>query len=57
VGKTKRKHLTVYLDPDKFAQLIELATSTRIPRTVLAREAIDDLLTKYGTPKALNRKL
>ncbi len=50
-GKTKRAFETVYLDHDKLALLKQLATDTRIPRAVLAREAIDDLLMKYKVLK------
>ena len=49
--KTKRAFETVYLDHDKLDLLKKLATDTRIPRAVLSREAIDDLLIKY---KVLN---
>src|ERR1043166_9574489 len=39
---------TLYLEPDKAALLDELAAETRIPKAVLLREAIDDLLAKHG---------
>jgi predicted transcriptional regulator len=52
MGKTKRAFETVYLDPEKLDLLKKLATDTRIPRAVLAREAIDDLLIKYRVLKA-----
>jgi hypothetical protein len=48
VGKTKRKQENVYVDHDKYALLVQLAKQTRIPRTVLWREALDDILVKYG---------
>jgi Ribbon-helix-helix domain len=48
VGKTKRQHENVYVDHDKYAALLQLAKRTRIPRAVLWREALDDLLEKYG---------
>jgi hypothetical protein len=48
MGKTKRAFQTVYLDQDKFELFKKLSTETRIPRSVLAREAIDDLLIKYA---------
>lgn len=51
MGKTKRTRDAVYLDPDKFSLLAELAHRTRIPRAVLLREAVDDLLSKYGALK------
>lgn len=48
VGRTKRKAENVYVDHDKYAVLVQLAKLTRIPRAVLWREALDDLLKKYG---------
>jgi len=56
VGKTKRKQEGIYIDHEKFALLVRLSTQTRIPRSVLWREALDDLLTKYGTLKRNRRK-
>jgi hypothetical protein len=52
MGKTKRAFETIYLDPEKLDLFKKLATDTRIPRAVLAREAIDDLLIKYKVRKA-----
>jgi predicted transcriptional regulator len=52
MGKTKRTIETLYLDQDKLDLLKTLAEQTRIPRAVLAREAIDDLLVKYKVLKA-----
>jgi hypothetical protein len=54
--KTKRAFETIYLDHEKLALLKKLAKDTRIPRAVLAREAIDDLLVKYEVLKATKRK-
>ena len=48
MGRTKRSVEVAYLDPDKHALLKQLARQTRIPKTVLVREAIDDLLVKHG---------
>ena len=42
---------SLYLEPDKAELLDELAADTRIPKAVLLREAVDDLLTKYGKLK------
>jgi len=39
---------TIYLEPDRAALLDELAIETRIPKAVLLREAVDDLLMKHG---------
>lgn len=38
----------LYLEPEKAARLEALAKQTRIPRAVLLREAVDDLLDKYA---------
>jgi hypothetical protein len=52
-GMTARKqHLqTIYLEPEKAALLGDLAATTRIPKAVLLREAVDDLLAKHGKLK------
>ena len=39
---------TLYLDPPKHEALKRLAAETRRPRSVLLREAVDDLLRKYA---------
>jgi hypothetical protein len=41
----------LYLEPEKATLLNQLAASTRIPKAVLLREAVDDLLLKYGVLK------
>lgn len=57
MGKTKRKQETIYIDHEKFDALVELSKKTRIPRSILWREALDDLLTKHGVNvKAARRK-
>lgn len=56
MGKTKRKQETIYIDHEKFALLVELSKQTRIPRAVLWREALDDLLAKHGGVGAKRRK-
>lgn len=38
----------MYLTPEQFADLNRLSEQTRIQRSVLVREAIDDLLKKYA---------
>jgi predicted transcriptional regulator len=38
----------IYLEPEKAGLLDELAMDTRIPKAVLLREAVDDLLIKHG---------
>lgn len=39
---------SLYLDPHAASQLDELAKETRIPQAVLLREAVDDMLYRYG---------
>ena len=38
---------SLYLEPEKAELLDQLAKETRILKSVLLREAVDDLLTKY----------
>jgi predicted DNA-binding protein len=42
---------SLYLEPAKSTLLDQLSDETRIPKAVLLREAVDDLLVKY---KVLN---
>lgn len=42
---------TIYLEPEKAELLDGLSTQTRVPKAVLLREAVDDLLLKYGMPR------
>ena len=56
MGKTKRSVEVAYLDPEKLRLLKVLAGETRIARTVLVREAIDDLLVKYRLLKPAKRR-
>jgi predicted DNA-binding protein len=50
---TRNKHLqSLYLEPEKALLLDQLAAETRIPKAVLLREAVDDLLVKYRKLKA-----
>jgi predicted transcriptional regulator len=55
MGKTTRPGILANLDADKLDNLNELAARTRIPRSVLMREAVDDLLTKHEPKKARKR--
>ena len=55
MGRTKRKFETIYVDHEKFEQLRQLAKTTRIPRAVLWREALDDLLTKHKVSQEKQR--
>jgi len=39
---------SLYLEPEQSRLLDELAAETRVPKAVLLREAVDDLLSKHG---------
>jgi predicted transcriptional regulator len=56
MGKTGRKSETIYVDEEKLEQLRQLARMTRIPRAVLWREALDDLLKKHEVPQEKQRE-
>jgi hypothetical protein len=47
MGKSHRPAVLAHLDEEKLALLDELSAMTRIPRAVLIREAVDDLLEKH----------
>jgi predicted transcriptional regulator len=47
MGKTKLTGILLNLEPEKAEALSALASKTRIARSVLMREAIDDLLAKH----------
>lgn len=53
---TKRIPILMHLDPDKADQLKKLAADTRIARSVLLREAIDDLLAKHSRRTSRGKK-
>jgi predicted DNA-binding protein len=46
---------SIYLEPERAKALDALATQTRIPKAVLLREAVDDLLQKYKVLKPKRR--
>lgn len=56
------KQIAVYLFPEEKATLDRLHTITRVPRTVLLREAVADLFAKYDhllterKPKARSKR-
>jgi predicted transcriptional regulator len=54
---TKRLKIlqSLYLDPDRTAMLDELAADMRLPKAILLREAVDDLLVKYRMLKPNKR--
>ena len=47
---------SIYLEPEKAALLDELAAESRILKSVLMREAIDELLAKHRKLKPPKRK-
>jgi len=51
MGKTKLTGILVHLQPEKAKALKALSLETRIPRSALVREAVDDLLAKHGKLK------
>ena len=51
MGKTKLKHHSVYLSTDRHELFVSLSKQSRIAQAVLLREAVDDLLRKYGLLK------
>jgi hypothetical protein len=51
---TKKHQQLILLEPEQAALLDELAAETRIPKQVLLREAVTDLLTKYGKGEKLD---
>jgi hypothetical protein len=55
MGKTKRAIESLYLDHDKLELLKQLAIETGIPRSVLLRMAVDDLLRKHKILKPPKR--
>ncbi len=50
---TKKHQQLILLEPEQATLLDELATQTRIPKQVLLREAVTDLLVKHGKGKQL----
>lgn len=56
MGKTKRLAVAIYVDHEKYALLSEYSRETGIPRAVLWREALDDLLVKRKVMKRSETK-
>jgi len=49
---TRKLHAQpLYLEPEKAELLAKLSADTRIPKAVLLREAVDDLLVKHKAMK------
>jgi predicted DNA-binding protein len=57
VPTSKPKQAAAYLKPETEELFRELAKKTRISRSELVREAIDDLLKKHGMLKTDRRKV
>jgi hypothetical protein len=55
MGKTTRHQQALYLDHEKAALLDALAKESGIPRAVLLRDAVDDLLVKFKKLKPPKR--
>jgi predicted transcriptional regulator len=53
---TKRTAQLMHLDPDRVKLLKALAVERRLPKSMLMREAIEDLLIKYGKLKPPRNK-
>jgi hypothetical protein len=56
MGTAMKHQQPLYLEPEKAELLNQLHRDTRIPKAVLLREAVDDLLMKYGLLKSQKRK-
>lgn len=50
---TLKKPISVSLDEEQIERLGELSKRTRIPRSVLVREGVEAVLTRYETQLAL----
>jgi hypothetical protein len=48
IHKRKQAQLGMYVSPETAAKLKELSAKTRIPQSVLFREALEDLFAKYA---------
>jgi hypothetical protein len=56
VGKIKRIAEMAYLESEKLALLKQLSEDLRVPRSVLLREAVDDLLIKHKMMRPPKKK-
>ena len=53
---TKRTPQLMHLDADRVRLLKDLAAELRLPKSVLMRMAIEELLTRYGKLKKAKRR-
>ncbi len=56
MGRTLKHQQALYLEHDRAELLDQLAQQTRIPKAVLLREAVDDLLVKHKALKPSDLK-
>jgi predicted DNA-binding protein len=56
MGRTTKHQQALYLEHERAEQLDQLAQLTRIPKAVLLREAVDDLLVKHKVLKSADAK-
>ena len=56
MGRTTKHQQALYLEHERAEQLDQLAQQTRIPKAVLLREAVDDLLVKHKVLKSTDGK-
>jgi predicted DNA-binding protein len=56
MGRTTKHQQALYLEHERAEQLDQLAQLTRIPKAVLLREAVDDLLVKHKVLKSGDAK-
>jgi hypothetical protein len=56
MATTTRRQQSIYLDQDRAQLLDELARETRIPKAVLLRESVEDLLVKYKKLRATAKR-
>jgi predicted DNA-binding protein len=56
MGRTTKHQQALYLEHERAEQLDQLAQQTRIPKAVLLREAVDDLLVKHKVLKSADGK-
>jgi hypothetical protein len=56
MGLNTRKHHTIYVNLDKLELMAKLWWATPISQTALWREALDDLLIKYGMLEEQDRE-
>jgi metal-responsive CopG/Arc/MetJ family transcriptional regulator len=57
MGKTTRPGILTNLDAEKLEELNELSAQSRVARSVLMREAVDDLLVKHRPKKSKKRRV